>query len=563
MLQQGETTRMRVHGASVRRAPLRIALLQARHPDAAARGDPGAPVLGLLALAAWTRAKLPGAAEFIYLDTYYVDDAGIASELRRYQPDLVAISGFTVWAATIARLAALARASTRSDTWIVVGGPHASSYPEDCLNLADVDGVVSGEGEIPFADIVEHLLGRRPHAQIRGLARRVAGVTRNGPPAPPPDDMDEVPPPAWDLCDFSKIDAAPGVNSPLILPPHRYRQLMTSRGCPYHCGFCHSIFGHKFRGQSAERVLDEIEHYYREDGIRHFEILDDIFNGNYKRSMEICHGVQRRKLDVKLYTGNSPRMDTVDRPLLRAMKEAGFVYIAAAFESTSTRVLSQLLHKTTDIEKTLENVAIADEEGIFVKGLFMIGVPGETEEEIQLTIRTAETSRLHHILYSVLNPYPGTTVGEELHACGVDVSAAQMDGFRTNRNFAGLSERRLNELVREAYRRFWTPARVIGFIGRHPHPESVLPGLLNPAVRGPAWRTFREVFGFPEDRASTPAAFAVPAPVDPRVVAAAQWTGRAGQRAAAALWNRLPRGPAVHPDVRGRVGTRRKPGAPD
>ena len=375
--------------------------------------------------------------------------------------------------------------------------------------------------------------------------------------------MDEVPPPAWDLCDFSKIDAAPGVNSPLILPPHRYRQLMTSRGCPYHCGFCHNIFGHKFRGQSAARVLDEIEHYYRHDGIRHFEILDDIFNGNYKRSMEICHGVLRRKLDVKLYTGNSPRMDTVDRPLLKAMKEAGFVYIAAAFESTSTRVLRDLLHKTTDIERTLENVAIADELGIFVKGLFMIGVPGETEEEIQLTIRTAETSRLHHILYSVLNPYPDTTMGEELHACGVDVSAAQMDGFRTSRNFAGLSEQRLNELVREAYRRFWTPARILSFIGRHPHPESVLPGLLNPAVRRPAWRTFREVIGFPEDRASAPAAFMPPPPVDPRLVAAAQWTGRAGQRAAAAVWDRLPRGPAVHPDVEGRVGTRSKHGAPD
>jgi len=545
------------------RSPLRIALLQARHPDAVVRGDPGAPVLGLLALAAWVRARLPGAAEFLLLDTYFADDDAIAASLGRFRPHLVAISGFTVWASTVARLAALARRCAGPDAWILVGGPHASSYPDACLRLPGVDAVVPGEGEIPFQDVVEHLLGHRPLDGVRGLWRRVDGVTHHGPPAPPLANVDEIPLPAWDLCDFAKIDAAPGVNSPLILPPHSYRELMTSRGCPYHCGFCHNIFGHRFRGQSPERVLGEIEHYYRHDGIRHFEILDDIFNGNYRRAMEICQGVVKRKLDVKLYTGNSPRMDTVDRPLLAAMKEAGFVYIAAAFESTSTRVLRELLHKTTDIERTLENVAIADELGIFVKGLFMIGVPGETDAEIELTIRTAETSRLHHVLFSVLNPYPDTTVGEELCAAGVDVSADQMNGFRSSRNFAGKPEHRLNAQVREAYRRFWTPARIVGFIARHPFAESVLPGLLNPSVCAPGWRTFREAMGFPDPRSGTQAAFTPPPRLDVRLDRTARWIGKAGQHTAAALWDRLPRGPAVHPDIAGRVGTRRKDAPPE
>lgn len=533
--------------------PLRVALVFVRDPLAYAVGDTGAPPLGLLSLAAWARKVRPGRDRFVLLDTYFLQPGELAGRLRAFDPAVVAMSALTTSSTHLGPAVAQIRGAVGASVPVVMGGPHASAYPEDALDLPGLDALVVGEGEIPFVQYLEHVEGTRPREQVQGLRYRRDGATVSNPLPAPIVDLDDLPLPAYDLCDLSLVESAHPIVS-MIPPPHRCLPVTTSRGCLFSCSFCHRIFGRKWRAQSPAKVLDDLESLVRDHGVRHFDIVDDIFNGSRRRTLEICRGITRRGLDVRLYFPNGLRFDLLDRTLLEALRDAGAVFMCAAFEAASPRIQREM-NKFVDVEKTLENVAIADELGIFVKGFFILGTPGETREEMELTIRTAEASRLHFALFFLLNPLRGTPIGERLAAQGVDVSPPRLGGYFSRRtNYSGLPDDDIDGLVREAYRRFWTPARVLAAVARYPAPEAVLPALARPGVYLQLYEVFRRVLGMGQSAASARRSFHPVTAVPALLEEALRSVGVAGRDAAEALHRRLPRGAVVPDDLRGRVG---------
>ncbi len=506
-----------------------VLLVQARPDGYHAGGQGTAPPLGLLSLAAFARTGHPGAASFRLIDGYFHSDAEILAAARRVGPRLIAISGLTTAHARMRRLAGLL--AGLEGAVVLLGGPHATAYPETCLGYDGVWGVVPGEGEIPFTDVLEHRLGLRRVDAVRGLLRRRRGGILRGPAVPPLAHLDSLPDPALDLLDLDAYASVPNDLATIVLPPHRYLPLFTSRGCPFGCTFCHDIFGRRFRGQSPSRVMDHVEALAARHGVRDFHVYDDLFNGRKGRLLAFAEEAIRRDLGVRFWFSNGLRADRLDREQLEAMARAGVVYFGAAIESAAPRV-QRLTRKRMDVLRLLENVAIADEVGIFTTGFLMLGVPGETREEMELTIRTAAASALHYAYFSVLNPFGGTEIGR---AAGAElVSPDRMPaGYSTaGRNAAGIPEDEFAEILRRAYRRFWTPRRVLAFAARHPDPGGMAAALAAPRTARNLARRIGAVLGQGESVAGEESWTRPPALPD-AVIALLRGVGHAGSRCAA------------------------------
>jgi radical SAM superfamily enzyme YgiQ (UPF0313 family) len=452
-------------------AGIRVALIKMRPPGARANGSGAGPPLGLLGLASFVRRERPGLYDFALHDMYFWRRSETRAWLLGLQPQVIAISAMTADVEALEALSAMCAADL-PDVPLVLGGPHAAAFPNDCLCLPGVVAIVTGEGELPFLDVLDAVAGTRGWPDVRGVTVRMPDGTVRSTPPPPAPSLGDLPAPAFDLVDLDAYAAAPNMMATLIPPPYRYLPIFTTRGCPYECVYCHKLFGRKMRELPVERVVDEIERLLADHRVRDFQVYDDIFNARPGRMESFCREVQKRRLDVRFFFVNGLRFDKLDRVQLEAMRESGVVYTAAALESASPR-MQERLHKHLDVERLLENVAIADSLGMFVTGLMLVGIPGETAQDLEMTIRAAESSRFHFAVFSILNPYRGTPIGEELAANGTVITPHDLLGlYGHGRNYAGFPEEELKATLRDAYRRFWTLRRALTFVARHPALEA-------------------------------------------------------------------------------------------
>jgi len=309
---------------------------------------------------------------------------------------------------------------------ILFGGAHPSGDPEECLRSGVVDYVVVGEGELPLARLLDALREGREPESIPGLWRVHNGAVLPGGPAEVPNVAD-LPRPAYDLLDLPHYY---GLESPWHFPKSpRAVQLITQRGCPYQCSYCHEIHTKKFRAMSTETVLDQMEWLVRDHGVGEFMIVDDIFNFDLERAKEICRGIVRRDLRVHLQFPNGVRGDRFDEELVELMKLAGTHYMAIAIETVSQR-FQKLVRKNLKIDEARRSIIWARKYAIEVCGFFMIGFPGETVEEVRATLDFAVGAPLDVILISIVAPFKGTKLRTDMVAGRFgDMSTESLDAL--------------------------------------------------------------------------------------------------------------------------------------
>jgi radical SAM superfamily enzyme YgiQ (UPF0313 family) len=258
-----------------------------------------------------------------------------------------------------------------------------------------------------------------------------------------------------------------------------YMCLFSSRGCPYQCIFCHNIFGKKFRARSAESMFEEVRHLHETYGIRHFDVLDDIFNLDRDRLIEFCDLVIESGMDLTFAFPNGLRCDLLDEEQLRKLKQAGTLLISFAVETASPR-LQKLIRKNIDIDKLRENIAIAHSLRIHPHGFFMIGFPTETWEEMKMTVNYIVSSKLHSFFLFAVNPYEGTELGDMARDMGLTpISDFSYNYFgREFVNMTDVPDRKINRLrVRALLRFYLNPVRMF-YIARDAPNKKELPKLL-------------------------------------------------------------------------------------
>jgi anaerobic magnesium-protoporphyrin IX monomethyl ester cyclase len=349
---------------------------------------------------------------------------------------------------------------------IIFGGAHPSGDPEECLRTGVVDYVVVGEGEIALTALLNDLEAGRTPLDIPGVWSILDGVVRPAPPAPVPD-VDELPPPAYDLLDLEKYFL---LDSPWHFPKsQRAVQFITSRGCPYQCSYCHEIHGKKFRGMSPQVVLDQMEWLVRDFDVHEFMIVDDIFNFDLDRAKLICRGILDRKLRVHLQFPNGVRGDRFDEELVVLMKQAGTHFMAIAIETVSEK-FQKLIRKNLKIDRALQTIHWINRHNIEVSGFFMIGFPGETLDEVRQTTDFAVKAPLDTIFVSIVSPFKGTKLRTDM----LNGRFGEMDSdgkAALNQLFPIIHNRQLSadvllRIQRETYWRFYTKPRSLMNLGK-------------------------------------------------------------------------------------------------
>jgi anaerobic magnesium-protoporphyrin IX monomethyl ester cyclase len=302
---------------------------------------------------------------------------------------------------------------------IVAGGPHACAAPEETLRDGGADLVVTGEGEPVVPALFDCLEKQGDLREVAGIAfLDEAGACVRTPPAPQVADLDQLPPVPWDLM-------RPGAYRGR-LRGRRFANVMTARGCPYHCVYCsRGPASGRYRARSVAAVIEEVRTLRREHGIRAIDFADDIFTLDRARTLDLCEALRAEPGRVIPWRCET-RVDRVDRPLLRAMRQAGCLCISFGVESGSDAVLKEL-RKGATAGQARRAFADCHAEGLPTRAFFMLGTPWETPESVDETIALARELRPTFSVFFLATPYPGSDLREAFRAAGWDLPREAAD----------------------------------------------------------------------------------------------------------------------------------------
>jgi radical SAM superfamily enzyme YgiQ (UPF0313 family) len=255
---------------------------------------------------------------------------------------------------------------------IIGGGSVCSSTPETVLNKTGVDVAVIGEGEPIIVSLVQALVSNGDLSVIPGIyycsengeIRKTSARGRlRG--------LSNLPYPSYELVDmelYIKNNAEKYADSEELnkvvqergLDPIRARRpfpLYTKRGCPYSCNFCYRNFGRQVYNFSVGYLIEQIEYISTEYNTIHFVFGDELWNVNKKRCIEFCERIVKDGNKYVFSLSNSLRANLIDRPLLEAMKAAGFVRIGIGIESFYNPTL-KAMNKKQDAETIYEAIKL-------------------------------------------------------------------------------------------------------------------------------------------------------------------------------------------------------------
>ncbi len=371
----------------------------------------------------------------------------ITEKILKFNPDVVGISSMTIEANRALGIAQCVK-KAKNNCKVIFGGPHAVTSPSSILESGSVDFVALGEGERTICELIECIVKGSDPAHISGIGFLKKGKVYSTSPRQPIENLDDIPFPAWDLVKVKRYTQAWNMQG--YLARKYYHTIVTSRGCPFKCIYCHNLFGKKFRARSPENVVKEMKYLYDTYSIREFHIIDDIFNFNKDRVLRICDLIEKSNMDIRIAFPNGVRGDIIDEETIKKLKSAGCYSITYAVETASKR-LQQLIRKNLNLSKVESSITISAKNSIFTQGFFMVGFPGETHAEMEKTIEFSRKSDLHFASFFQVRPFPNTELGKSLE--GKNLSFNWEDfGYSSERiNLSSVSEKDYNRTYRKAY----------------------------------------------------------------------------------------------------------------
>ncbi|MBU0762299.1 MAG: B12-binding domain-containing radical SAM protein [Candidatus Altiarchaeota archaeon] len=336
------------------------------------------PMLGVGYVVSYLRSK-GFDYDFVFVEpSDCLEDA--AKQICGFRPDIVGLSACSADFNKVKKLSSLIKEGCGS--LVFLGGSHISSVPETLPSTVDVGFL--GEAEETSVEVFRLLedgkLSPEHLKDVAGVVYFDGGSLQVNGRRPYIKDLDSVPYPARDL--FSTAYWKRGDTS-----------LMTSRGCPFNCSFCQVRAEWKVcRYHSAEYVVGEIKEVYGKYGIHTFGVIDDLFIANKERIKEIIGALKREGLLGKVRFAVNGRANLMDEELVSLLKEMGVVEVALGLESMSPKILS-LLKDCVTVEQNKEAVDLIYMGGLKSGGLFMIGTPGESLEDMLLTYDYVKNNR--------------------------------------------------------------------------------------------------------------------------------------------------------------------------
>lgn len=314
---------------------------------------------------------------------------------------------------------------------IIWGGVHPTLYPEQVAGSDLADFVVRGEGEATTLELLKQLESANLEPEgVKGIAYKTGNSSHRVVLTPSREflNMDELPLMNWEL--LEGVTSAKGLKTIAQLAGGLW--IMGSRGCPWRCTFCiNSVLNQKYRVRSLDLVIEDIQQLVSQ-GINSLSFLDEDFFVNKGRAKEFLAKVKSK--GIKFTWGANARANYfsesyLNPEFLAQLKDIGLVHVGIGAESGSERMLERLRKEITceDIARAAKFLSLADISASFS---FMMGVPGETEEDLWSTIRLIgqimEKDSSHRFVSlgpKVWRPYPGSILFEECLKYGMKTPA--------------------------------------------------------------------------------------------------------------------------------------------
>jgi anaerobic magnesium-protoporphyrin IX monomethyl ester cyclase len=413
------------------------------------------PPLGLCSISAYL-AKQDFESEIVDFNAWPDSIERMRSILAHDLPAYVGFSCTTSSFLDGIRLAQFAK-SVLPEVNVIFGGVHVSFLGREMMQKhAVIDYVVVGEGEETLAMLMKH---KGDPENITGLICRDQAIDRMVDTGRRPQtlDLDQLPYPAYEkLKGYPERYSLPIFNYPRAPST----SAISSRGCPYSCSYCdRSVFQKSYRFNSAGYVYNHMRHLNQRFGIRHINFYDDQFTFNLKRIEKLTDMLSENPLGMTFNC--AVRAEHVNSDLLKRLKIAGCWMISLGIETGDQNLLHSLNRKV-NLNMLAQRVRLIKKAGIRVKGLLMIGLPGETEESIQRTRDFLFSLPVDDFNLTKFTPFPGAPVYKNIHNYGeFNEDWSRMDCMHFLFIPFGFTRKRLEELHVSFYRQHFKRPRVL------------------------------------------------------------------------------------------------------
>jgi radical SAM superfamily enzyme YgiQ (UPF0313 family) len=333
------------------------------------------------------------------------------TEMVNFKPDMV---GFSImYNACKKYIAPFAESVKKIDPEVILiaGGIMATNMPKEVFEETNlIDAICHGEGELPLRDLITSQNIYQTLKHHASFAMSVDLAEGKKPHATFIENLDEIPLLNYSYIDITKyssrISSKDGQDK-LTLPIH------STRGCPFSCIFCCSAANHgrKIRYMTSKRFLNDAKQMIEKYKITKLSIDDDQFLFNSKRTKEILTGLADLHIELEMANGLSVKF--IDDEIAELLKKAGLKIAVLAIESGSQNVLSKIINKPLNIEQIAPAVNALKRHGLSVHTFFIIGFPGETEEDRELTRNLILDIGFDWNGIFIATPYKGSRLYEE------------------------------------------------------------------------------------------------------------------------------------------------------
>ena len=325
----------------------------------------------------------------------YSQGGNFDKDLREFRPDYIVANVATPTFQSYMTALKNAKEILKTVCIIVKGAPFITYNTNAIYENTFIDYVIMGEAEFTLRDILNGV----PDEDILGICYRKNFQAEKNEKRPFIENLDLIPFPARHLVD----------NSIYTRPDNGKIQavIKVSRGCPFHCFFCLAtpVSGSKVRVRSAENIVAELRECVEKYNIRNFVFWSDIFNFDREWTLNLCKKIIESGL--KITWSSNTRADTMDDEMASLMYKSGCRLVSLGVESGSQMMLDHIGKKITldDIRNT---VKILKKNKIRIYNYFVIGLPWETEETVEETVKFAIELDSNFISFYTATPLPGT-----------------------------------------------------------------------------------------------------------------------------------------------------------
>jgi anaerobic magnesium-protoporphyrin IX monomethyl ester cyclase len=333
------------------------------------------------------------------------DYEAVLHQIDNHKPDLIALSVVTDdlnWALKWSN-----RIKKYLNIPVVFGNVHATFHPKECLKYDCVDFVIRGEGEYTLLELTQALEGKISFDQVLGLGYKHNGDIKVNEMRPLIEDLDTLPFPDKDLY----YEIMPYLN-------HGYTT-MSGRGCPYRCTFCDNNTSMKLykeevvktqkwaRRHSPQYVVDEILWAKEKYNIKHVRFNDEDFSFDKNWLREFCP-LYKEKVGIPYFAWVYP--NTIDDEMAKLLAESGCDAVEMGIQSGAQHLRKELLHRNTKDDQILISLRALKKAGIRATVDIIIGLPTETKEDLDATVRLLAETNPWHIYAFWLRYYPSTEI---------------------------------------------------------------------------------------------------------------------------------------------------------